>query len=147
MDKALVLKLASALGFVALLLGCANLPKREMDMAWAALDEAKKVEADRYAQTFYFAAEDSLHAATAEIKYQESRLALFQNCGRAINLLISTTTTAHHAAVTARVQKENVRAATHEFLAQAHGAVDTSKALLQNARENKNRRTTRFPAD
>ncbi|MDZ7300778.1 MAG: hypothetical protein ONB44_01415 [candidate division KSB1 bacterium] len=140
MKCASVLKFAVGLFTVAVVVGCAEIPQKEIDTAQTALEEATKAEADRYAPVEFMAARDSLHAAMAEIDRAKSQFPLLRSFGEAIQKLQSATLAANHALGVAKVNKERAQNETSNFLKQARAAVDRDKVLLQQAPKGKDGR-------
>lgn len=114
-------------------MACAKAPQQAIDAAKAALDEAKQVEADRYAADQFNAAKDSLDAALAEVEKQNAKFAWFRSYGKAEKLLASVTTLAQAAKEAAVANKEKMKVEAEGLLQQADTAIKETEKLLKKA--------------
>ncbi|MCK4754988.1 MAG: hypothetical protein KAS58_07130 [Calditrichia bacterium] len=118
--------------------GCDDVPQQEIDEANAALDAAKKAEADLYVPDKYNAAKQALDRAMAVVQEEES--AMFSNFDEARNLLATAKTAADDAAAAGPAKKEEVKQATEALLADIPGEVKTTKDMWRRAPRGKGTR-------
>ena len=95
--------------------GCDDVPQQEIDDANAALDAAKKAEADMYVPDKYNAAKQALDRAMAVVQEEES--AMFSNFDEARNLLATAKTAADDAAAAGQEKNVEVKQAAESALA------------------------------
>ncbi|MCK4558863.1 MAG: hypothetical protein KAV45_03695 [Calditrichia bacterium] len=118
--------------------GCDDVPQQEIDDANAALDAAKKAEADMYVPDKYNAAKQALDRAMAVVKEEES--AMFSNFDEAKNLLATAKTAADEAAAAAPAKKEEVKQAAESALAGIQAEVATTQKMWRSAPRGKGTR-------
>jgi uncharacterized protein YpuA (DUF1002 family) len=122
---------------VALVGGCAKAPQQAVDAANAALEAAKKAEADRYLVDEFKAAQDSLNAALAEIEAQNSKFALTRSYGKATKLLEAATNSFNLVASNVEAKKEEVRTAAQQLFIDLQNGLKEAKDLLKKAPKGK----------
>jgi len=118
--------------------GCDDIPQQEIDDANAALDAAKKAEADRYVPDKFNAAKQSLDRAMAVVQEEES--AMFSDFDEARNLLATAKTAAEEAAAAAPGKKEEVKQAAEAALAGISAEVATTQKMWRSAPRGKGTR-------
>jgi uncharacterized protein YpuA (DUF1002 family) len=129
-----------AIGLVLLLSlisGCAKAPQQTVDAANAAMEAAKKAEADVYLPDQFKAAQDSLNAAMAEIEAQNSKFALTRNYGKATKLLEAATNAFNLAASEVEAKKEQVRTESQQLFTDLQNDLKQAKDLLKKAPKGK----------
>ncbi len=119
-------------------IGCDDVPQQEIDDAKAALDAAKKAEADKYVPDKYNAAKQSLDNAMAVVQEEES--AMFSDFDEARGLLAAAKTAADEAAAAAPAKKEEVKNAAEAMLAAIPDEVKTTEKMWRSAPRGKGTR-------
>jgi enamine deaminase RidA (YjgF/YER057c/UK114 family) len=127
----------AAVGF---LMGCAEVPQQEVDMAKSDLEAARAAEAEAYASGEFQAASDSLNAAMAEIETQNGKFALFRSYDRASQLLKSASDGAKQAQQMAVDNKQKVIAEVNDLKTQTQTALQQANELLAKAPKGKESR-------
>jgi hypothetical protein len=118
--------------------GCDDVPQQEIDDANAALDAAKKAEADKYVPDKFNAAKQAMDGAMAVVQEEES--AMFSNFDEARNLLTTAKTAADEAAAAVPAKKEEVKQAAESILADIPAEVATTQKMWRSAPRGKGTR-------
>lgn len=132
-----LVKLAGAVLVLALVFGCAEAPKQDMEAAQAAVQAAKAAEADRYAADLFKAVQDSVDAAMAEVQQQDSKFALMRNYDRAKAMLQAAVTAAANAQTAAATNKEAAKAEADTLSKQLVASIASAKELMKKAPKGK----------
>lgn len=135
--KTLLIFVFTAFLLVALT-GCDDIPQQQIDEANAALDAAKKAEADKYVPEKYNAAKQALDKAMAVVQEEES--STFSNFDEARNLLTEAKTAADEAAQAVSAKKEEVKGEAESLMAQIPDAVKTTMDAWRRAPRGKGTR-------
>jgi hypothetical protein len=135
--KTIITLMLMALMLVALA-SCDSLPQDQVDEATAALDAAKKAEADKYVPEMYNAAKQALDKAMAVVKEEDS--AMFGNFDEARNLLTAAKTAADQAAQAVSAKKEEVKAEVQALLAKVPAEVKAAMDAWRRAPRGKGTR-------
>jgi len=117
--------------------GCQKAPQAEIDLANAAIDSAKVVEANRYLAAEFQAIQDSLNAAMANIEEQNSKSALGRNYNEAKRLLGVVTGLAQQAAANTAAKKEELKAQNETLSGELKVLIEENKALILKAPKGK----------
>ena len=118
--------------------GCDDVPQQEIDDANAALDAAKKAEADKYVPEKYNAAKQSLDRAMAVVQEEES--AMFSDFDEARGLLETAKTAADEATAAVPAKKEEVKQAAEAALAAIPDEVKATEKMWRSAPRGKGTR-------
>ena len=116
------------------LASCAQAPERELTEATQVLEQARAVEADRYASETFQEAADTLARAQAEIETQAEKSILSRSYGEAANLLESAKLAGSRAVYEAKSGKEQARQDAEAAIEDAQTALKSSQASLAKAR-------------
>jgi len=135
--KTIITLIFMAFLFVALA-GCDEIPQQLIDEATAALDAAKKAEADKYVPDKFNAAKQALDRAMAVVQEEES--STFSNFDEARNLLTEAKTAADEAAQAVAAKKEEVRGEAEALIAQIPAAVKAAMDAWRRAPRGKGTR-------
>ncbi len=136
MSKRLVL-IVAALALLAVMIGCSKPPEAEMQSANAAMEQAKAAEAETYVPDSFRAAMDTLNAADAAKKEQDSKFALFRSYGKSKEAFARATEMFTNVASEAAAEKDKVKAAVTQQLIDVKAAVDSAAAALAKAPKGK----------
>jgi hypothetical protein len=118
--------------------GCDDVPQQEIDDANAALEAAKKAEADKYVPEKYNSAKQALDRAMAVVQEEES--AMFSDFDEARNLLATAKSAADEAAAAAPAKKEEVKQAAEAALASIPDEVKLTEKMWRSAPRGKGTR-------
>jgi len=109
---------------------CAKPPQVEMDSAKQAIEKARQMEAEEYAQADLRAAQDSLAAADAEVNTQNGKFALFRSYKKAKALYLSAQQLGQTAEQNAVKNKEQAKQDAQAALEQARVSIASTRELL-----------------
>lgn len=132
MSKRLAL-IVAALALLAVMVGCSKPPEAEMQSANAAMEAARTAEAETYVPDSFRAAMDTLNAADAAKKEQDSKFALFRSYGKSKEMFVKSTEMFTNVASEAATEKEKVHQEVVAALATARAVVDSATAALNKA--------------
>jgi hypothetical protein len=118
--------------------GCDDVPQQEIDDANAALDAAKKAEADKYVPDKYNAAKQAMDKAMAVVQEEES--STFSDFDEARNLLSTAKTAAEEATAAVPAKKEEAKQAAEAALATIPDEVATTQKMWRSAPRGKGTR-------
>jgi hypothetical protein len=128
------LRLLCAMPLLALLVGCAEPPHKEMDQAQGALDAARAAGAEQYAPTEFAAATDALKQSEEAVSQNDYRLAL--------SLAMDSRTRAQRAATVAVENRAKARGDAERVLAEANALLTQARARLDDPAPSKLPRRT-----
>ena len=117
--------------------GCSKPPEVEMQTANSAIEGAKAAEAELYAPNSFAMARDTLSAAMAAKTEQDAKFALFRSYTKSKNLYVSAKAMADKAVADATAEKERVKAAVTQKLAQAQELLTVTEEALNKAPKGK----------
>jgi hypothetical protein len=123
----------AALALLALMVGCSKPPEVEMQGANAAMSAAQTAEAETYVPDSFRAAMDTLNAADAAKKEQDSKFALFRSYGKSKEMFVKATEMFNNVATEAATEKERVHQEVVAALANAKAVVDSANVALSKA--------------
>ena len=126
-----------ALALMAMVIGCAEAPEEAMKASDAAIQTAQTAEAEQYAPETYGEAMDSLNAAKAEVKAQDSKFSLFRDYDRAEALLAASQRLAQQAQTDAAAAKERVRVEDSTLISNIEVLLADTKTALASAPKGK----------
>jgi len=135
--KVMAFSIAAMLIFV---VGCSKAPQQEMQNADAAITLAVDNEAAQYAPAAYKVAMDTLNAAKAAVKEQDSKFVLFRSYGKSKEMCIAAERLAKDAVTTAQAEKEKVKAEVSFLMTQVESALEGANAALAKAPRGKGSR-------
>ncbi len=125
--------IVAALALLALMVGCSKPPEVEMQAANSAMRAAQTAEAETYVPDSFRAAMDTLNAADAAKKEQDSKFALFRSYGKSKEMFVKATEMFNNVATEAATEKERVHQEVVAALATAKAVVDSASAALAKA--------------
>lgn len=128
-----IISLALITASVIALSGCSKPPEQEMNAAIEAMDEAKSVEAEKYAPAEFQKAVDTLNAATALKLEQDSLSALTRSYTSAKNLFISAQALAKSAAAKAVAEKQRIKVEVERLIEQAEAELTSADSAIAAA--------------
>jgi hypothetical protein len=111
-----------------MIVSCAKPPQQAIDSAKAALEKAKSMEAETYAQNSLRDAEDAQAALQAELAAQQKKFALFRNYDK-------TSILAQTAMETAKKTEEDAIANKQQAKIDADNAINAARAAIAKANE------------
>lgn len=117
----------------ALMVGCAEPPKTEIDAAHAALDAAKQSQSAEYAAEELSTAEEAIAELNDELTAQTGKLALVRNYDRAKELAAAAAAEAQSAAAAAQAEKARLSEEATSLLAETRDALAEVRVMLENA--------------
>jgi len=117
--------------------GCQKAPQAEIDMANAAVESARSVEANKYLAAEFIAIQDSLNAAMASIEEQNSKSALGRNYDEARRILGIVTQMAQDAVTKTDARKEELKIQNEALSAELQTLIQENKALILKAPKGK----------
>jgi hypothetical protein len=132
MFKRLALFVA-VLALLAVIAGCSKPPEAEMQSANASMEAARTAEAETYVPDSFRAAMDTLNAADAGKKEQDSKFALFRSYGKSKEMFVHAQEMFNNVATEAAAEKERVRVEVTQALADAKAVVDSASASIAKA--------------
>jgi hypothetical protein len=132
MIKRLALVLA-VLALLAVMVGCSKPPEAEMQGANTAMTAAQTAEAETYVPDSFRAAMDTLNAADAAKKEQDSKFALFRSYGKSKEMFVKATEMFNNVSTEAATEKERVHQEVVAALANAKAVIDSATAALAKA--------------
>ncbi len=115
---------------VAIASGCAKPPQGDIDGLKAALSEADRAEAAKYAADAWTKAQGAMNAVNAELDAQANKFALFRSYTKTKELITAAQSAAAEAKQAAIAGKEAARNAAGEAVAAAKAALDSANAML-----------------
>jgi len=118
--------------------GCDDVPQQEIDDANAALDAARKAEADKYVPDMFNAAKQALDGAMKAVQEEES--AMFSNFDEARTLIATAKSAADEAAAAVPAKKEEVKQAAEAALAAIPAEVKATEKMWRSAPRGKGTR-------
>lgn len=113
--------------------GCAKPPTQEIEVANAAVESARKAEAEKYAVQEFSALRDSLNATLAEVDRQKGRFSLLRNYDHAKALASRVTAMADEVQGVAMENKAEIRSETQDLIAKAQAAVEEARSFVGRA--------------
>ena len=110
--------------------GCAAPPTSEVDAAKAAVENARKAEAPKYATAEFSGLEGSIKSIDAELGAQEGKFPLFRNFDRVKQDAIDTKSKADGVAKLAQENKAKAKAEAEAALNDATASIEAAKGSL-----------------
>jgi len=129
--------LALAAIVLLVIVGCGKAPETEMGEADSAIMQAQNNQAEQYAPQSYQTAMDTLTAARAAAKEQDSKFALFRSYGKSKELFISSKRLADLAAQDALTAKEQMKQEVAAMHDETQGIIDLAAKAISTAPKGK----------
>lgn len=129
--------LAIAAVFLLLIAGCGKAPETEMRDAESAMMQAQTGQAEEYAPEAYQMAMDTLAAARAAAKEQDSKFALFRSYGKSKELFISSKRLADMAAQDALAAREQMKQEVATMQNETQAVIDMAAKAIESAPKGK----------
>jgi hypothetical protein len=129
--------LAVAAVFLLLIAGCGKTPETEMRDAESAMMQAQNNQADQYVPEAYQMAMDTLTAAKAAAKEQDSKFALFRSYGKSKELFLSSKKLADKAAQDALDAKEQMKQEVATMQDETQVVIDMAAKAIATAPKGK----------
>lgn len=129
-----------------LFVGCSQIPQQSINEARAALESAKKADAQKYARSQLLAAQVSYDLAKKEISEESRKLPFMRKYSKIIETLKSATSAAESALNAAETAKNQMTSETQGLLAGAQALVDSLDSIIVKA-ANKKKNTETLSAE
>lgn len=114
---------------------CSKVPQAEIDVAKAAIEEAKLMQADLYIPDVFMALEDSMKAVMEDVESQKSKL--FKNYSTIKEDLVKISQLASDVKQQAETRKNEVKLEIENLLKEVQTIVNENKQLVQKAPKGK----------
>lgn len=134
--KFFVALLSIGLAFI-VLSGCQKAPQAEVDLALAAVDSARGVEADRYLNAEFLAIQDSLNAAMVGIEEQNSKSAFGRDYNESKRLLVTVKEKSDALISQTQIRKNELKAQNEVLINEVTTLLEEGKALVVKAPKGK----------